>query len=577
MSNDPQTQTGQRESRTSNSLRQNAAASATLLLLLAATLLLLRLGPGRAWFDAERYHMPAIRTFAQQLPTPDLTNYLSATTPGYHLTIAAAVRTLGLSEITVLATSLLFSIALFAIFGAALARAGASIRQTLLFTAPAAASAYIIAPAVTPIPDNAGWLTVAATLWFATARNWTTTRYLCIAATLALVVFFRQSHIWVAAVIAAAAWIDAPTKPNAASPQADSDYPGLGLRRLLAEPASRIRPTLLVAAATIPAILILAAFIKVWGGLVPPMFQTALINDQFSHANTQGINLSTPLFLLAQIGIITFFFAGYLWPRVRSFDRVLRNRVIASAALIAIASLILPTTFSVPEGRYGGWWQLAKLTPTLAHIAPLLVIMATFGAAATTAWALALPYRARWLAIAALAAFTAAQTANANAWQRYHEPLLIMGLAVLAIQAFNVSKTTTKSARQNIQTHTLLPRIDRAMQAWRWLGPAAFTALLTFISLGTEWQRPPQDWIHFEPEIQIKTTQIADRSTRSSPKPPRDRHTTTTTIKPPVPAIHHAPQYTTSPTPPNSRPRSAESTPPFSRANAPYTLNPPPH
>lgn len=478
--------------------RQHAAISAALLLAVAIPLLFLKLGPGRGWFDAERYHIPAIRTFAAQLPTPDLSNYLSATTPGYHLVIAAVVRTLGLSSATILGTSLLFSIALFALFGAALARAGAQRRQTLLFTAPAVASVYLIAPAVTPLPDNAGWLAVAAALWLASSTKWTPTKYLWIALTLATVVFFRQSHLWVAAVIAAAAWIDAPKHPVAAVPK--DDYPGLGLRRLLAKPASRLKPTLLVAAATIPAIFILAAFIKAWNGLVPPMFQQALIDEQFSHADTQRINLSTPTFILVQIGIISVFFAGYVWPRIKRFDRVLINRVIAAALLVGVVSLFIPTTFSVPQGRYGGWWALARLTPTFAHISPAVVLCAMLGAAATTALALALPYRARWLAISALAAFTAAQTTNANAWQRYHEPLLLMGFAVIAIHAFCATTANMRSqtGAGNIK-RDLTSTINTVMNAWRWLGPATLAALLLLTNLATTWNKPPYNWLHSTP------------------------------------------------------------------------------
>ncbi|HLX38053.1 MAG TPA: hypothetical protein VKR29_09640, partial [Candidatus Binataceae bacterium] len=39
-------------------------------------------------YDEIKYHLPAIRQFAAQLPHPDLSAYSSATTPLYHLMMA---------------------------------------------------------------------------------------------------------------------------------------------------------------------------------------------------------------------------------------------------------------------------------------------------------------------------------------------------------------------------------------------------------------------------------------------------------------------------------------------------------
>ena len=39
--------------------------------------------------DERVFHLPTIRLFADQLPSPDLSDYNVATTPGYHLLLAA--------------------------------------------------------------------------------------------------------------------------------------------------------------------------------------------------------------------------------------------------------------------------------------------------------------------------------------------------------------------------------------------------------------------------------------------------------------------------------------------------------
>src|ERR1043166_5525589 len=55
----------------------------------AAGLILTGWDRGRGWYDQHYYHEPTIRAFANQWPHFDLGNYWSATTPGYHLALAA--------------------------------------------------------------------------------------------------------------------------------------------------------------------------------------------------------------------------------------------------------------------------------------------------------------------------------------------------------------------------------------------------------------------------------------------------------------------------------------------------------
>ncbi|MGD2071338.1 MAG: hypothetical protein PVI57_21895, partial [Gemmatimonadota bacterium] len=45
--------------------------------------------------DEAHFHHPTVRTFADQLPRPDLTDYRSATTPLYHLGLAVVSRLTG--------------------------------------------------------------------------------------------------------------------------------------------------------------------------------------------------------------------------------------------------------------------------------------------------------------------------------------------------------------------------------------------------------------------------------------------------------------------------------------------------
>ena len=71
--------------------------------LLAAVFLLLTLVPVLSGYDQyynksydmELFHVPVIRSFAEQFPAIDLSDYNSATTPGMHIVLAIVVKVLG--------------------------------------------------------------------------------------------------------------------------------------------------------------------------------------------------------------------------------------------------------------------------------------------------------------------------------------------------------------------------------------------------------------------------------------------------------------------------------------------------
>src|SRR5438309_1927264 len=56
--------------------------------------------PSRVFYDQELYHRPTINQFVQQWPHFDFWHYLSATTPGYHLLMAAAAKFISPSILT---------------------------------------------------------------------------------------------------------------------------------------------------------------------------------------------------------------------------------------------------------------------------------------------------------------------------------------------------------------------------------------------------------------------------------------------------------------------------------------------
>jgi 4-amino-4-deoxy-L-arabinose transferase-like glycosyltransferase len=60
--------------------------------------------------DEQIYHFPIIKSFSEQLPFPDISDYNSATGPLYHIVLAAGGRLLGLEIHSLRLLNMLFSI-----------------------------------------------------------------------------------------------------------------------------------------------------------------------------------------------------------------------------------------------------------------------------------------------------------------------------------------------------------------------------------------------------------------------------------------------------------------------------------
>src|SRR5205085_160310 len=70
---------------------------------------------GRAWYDQRYYHEATIRAFARQWPYFDFRDYWSATTPGYHLAMAAVARFITESRTGLQLAGMAFTVGLLAL------------------------------------------------------------------------------------------------------------------------------------------------------------------------------------------------------------------------------------------------------------------------------------------------------------------------------------------------------------------------------------------------------------------------------------------------------------------------------
>lgn len=315
---------------------------------------------GRGAHDQVNYHLPAILRFAEQWPRLDYSDYLSATTPGYHTLLAAVARFASDSPRALQFVGSLFTVALLVVLGLACRSAG---RAALLLVLPAAASMYVFYSGVWLLPDNAGWLGVLGVLLLALRGRFDALTVIGGAALLAALVFVRQSHLWAAAALWAGAWLGARDADDAGPFGATRD-----VRALLRDPARRAARTAVAIVATVPAALIVLQFHRLWGGLTPPTFQ---------ERHTGG-NPAAPAFILSLFGAFSLFYAGFLAPAVGEVLRRHRT-LLALAGVAGLAAALLPeTTYSTEAGRYSGLWNLVQKAPVVmgGRTSTLIVVLA---------------------------------------------------------------------------------------------------------------------------------------------------------------------------------------------------------
>lgn len=480
---------------------------------------------GRAKFDQDVFHLKVITQFAHELPTPGLRDYLSATTPGYHLVLAAVQRVFGAPEVVLRLAGAMCTAGLVGLLvwvGANASRPRERVNAALSHSPredgwwwafapalPVLCSSYVVQSGMYLLPDNAAWLMVALvmvlSLKLATIggiggcgevhsvrplRRWIISG----ACVLAALVFTRQIHIWAAAalwtgVLVACARLDL-TPRTSASPLTRTTEHARALLRSVTN-----RAVILTVLATAPAFAIVGSFVLVWGGLTPPKFRASTnpgaVSGAVDATTVTGISPATAVLVLALVGLFGLFFVGY-WLASSLSQATGTNRradaligTIKAGALGGLVAGVLaaiPATTWQSPSRKGALWEITRKfegDATLAgitlprlviadHVNPVLWLLAVVGGVVLGACWRAADVRARWVLAAGLIAFTAANCAQALSWQRYLEPMvLVWWVLVIATLQW--------------------PGPSRPWR-WAWVGPvllAGLLALVTAVQFGT--------------------------------------------------------------------------------------------
>ena len=426
---------------------------------------------GRGAFDQLNYHEQVVRTFAEQLPAPDYRDYLSATTPGYHTLLAVVARVVSDERWVLQLAGSLFTVGLVVVLawgvtsgaarGSAAHRergllAGASgsdgdtlarARGSIVLLLPVVASMSVFYAATWMLPDNAGWLGVLVVWLLALRPRFDVVTLVGGGLALAALVLVRQIHLWPLALLLTAAWLGTPR---------DTDTPfdfAADLRELFTDIPAKLGRVGLALLAGVPAIAVLVYFWSLWGHtLTPPVFEDRHV----------GGNLTAPAFVLTVFGACSVFFLPYMLDGLgRLWVRHTWLLVLAAGVGLAIA-LVAPTTRDYTHGRYSGLWEIVRHLPAPMGRSVLIVPLTVLGSVLLAAWCVTLGRRDRWIMLAAMVAFIAAQCASFKLWQRYTEPMVLIWLALAAAR--------------------VPPPRSGAGEGWRLVGPVMLAILMAAIT-----------------------------------------------------------------------------------------------
>jgi len=354
---------------------------------------------GRAYYDQVTYHYPAIRHF---LDGGDFRDYSSATTPGFHLLLAAVARAVSDSERLLKLASLLITSVLIWMVSVRVARKVQSVALTIVLLLPLLFSIYFFPAGVWLLPDNLAWLSVFWVLELALEFHDTRRWYVQAAAALAFAVLVRQSNIWLCLVVCSVAVAPCGERLDAAQ----------FARRFFA-----------AALASLPCSILLGYFVILWHGMVPPSFAER-------HSD---LNLAAIAYFAAIVGFYGLFYLPLVWSQVRGLTRTAAaSRPLWWGALFGLtAALLSPTDWNPDAGRVSGLWNLTRLLPSWHHRSVLITGLAVLGGASGALWLSLAPGRLRVVIIATAVGFGLAQCLSHFVYERYYAGLIFLLLLML--------------------------------------------------------------------------------------------------------------------------------------------------
>ena len=414
--------------------------------------------------DFREYHLLEIRRLSAGWPGPDLRDSLSSTTPGFHLVLSVADR-LGAGVTSIRLLGSLAGLAAWLVAWRVACR-WMPVHTAALTAAPLALSPYLVASSVWCTTEAAAVALASATMGMALLLRPSAT----VAATLgvlgAATVLVRQILVWAC-------------------------VPAL-LAMLFGDSAACRRRRLAWALVTVaPATACVTAFLVIWGGPVPPRF--------LAFHQSMG-NPAAPVVVLAVFGVWGGLLLPGLWRSAEPGPR--RLALLASVIAVLLGATVetgyrkvlppeaqragtgfektgrvLPADVVVGGHELGRWggplWDTARSLPTVQGRSVAVVGSAAVGGAVLALLWSAAQLRGRgrqaaWL-LAAVAGLAVTQSANAQTFQRYFDPWVLLVIGWLVAMGWSSSSRGSGWLRAGL---TALALVQLAMTAAGVLMPA---------------------------------------------------------------------------------------------------------
>ncbi len=407
--------------------------------------------------DQNRHHLVVVREATASLTgaagAPPLVAFLkdypSATSPGYHLALAA-FDACGLGSTIVLRLiSSLFGLALLLSLWSILAR-WMDGWLALALTLPLLCSSYFLSGCMWLTTDVAAVWFIVLTLGAVLRAPGSKPQFVRAGIFATLAVLVRQPTIWLIAPLFLAVWM------------ARHNTPSLLPRRIAT-----------LCALALP-IVALGWLILLWGGVMPPAYRSL---------HNAGPNAATFVFALSVIALWGAPWAIALQPREFALPKE-KELWVSFAALLAFvtgAAVLPPSDYDRAAGRWGGpLWSAVQRAPVVDGRSLLLIALAVLGFFAVRLIVRAArrpapdgSARTEWIIfVVGLLALFCALAVNSQCWERYFD-LPLLALLPLGVM-LGIDRSDKAQRRRLIVASIIVAAVQFGLTLWMVYRPTFF-------------------------------------------------------------------------------------------------------
>jgi hypothetical protein len=343
-------------------------------------------GRDQTWF-----HLPTIETFSASFPSVDIVNIQTATSPLYHLIVAAIMTVLHLSATGAQIVGSGFAALLAGVVTASVKCVRLGVDR-LLIVAPLLLSAYFWQSALWLNTDAAALLFAACALLLLVRAD-SLLNFGLVGVFVAAAIGTRQTYAWILVPAALVSYLCVQGNSNRFRSMALSCAPG-----------------------TFTLVLLVA----LWHGFTPPLFK------ELNGISVNGASISYGFAMLAVLGLPVLLATG------RFLSRTTFRTGVVVGLFAALPGVIFASSRTAGDSRNGGWlWAAVGIGPSFENRSVLLVVLAVVGGIVGTALLAGLDTRIAVVVSSSFLGNLIVFTFGTRLYQRYFELLLLFLLLLV--------------------------------------------------------------------------------------------------------------------------------------------------